>query len=60
MNIDYDEDFIRNYKKIGVSPDPANKIIWNEKLKQEIERVEYAGMVRYGYENSTVQQKKAS
>lgn len=60
MNISYDEEFIRNYKKIGVSPAPANKIIWNENLKKEIERLEYAGMVRYGYQNGTMRQEKVS
>ena len=47
MNVDFDEDFIRTYKEVGVSP--TKKIVWDEDLKTEMFKLEYAGVVRYGY-----------
>ena len=49
MKLDFDEDLIRNYKKVGESPMPAERIVWDADLKEEVSRLEYAGTVRYGY-----------
>jgi len=49
MNVGFDEDFIRMRGKVGVSELPKEPIIWDEGLKEEVYRLEYAGIVRYGY-----------
>ena len=49
MDLDFNEEFVRNFGKIGVSPEPRKKIIWPDELKKEIALHEYAGMIRYGY-----------
>ncbi len=49
MNVDFDEEFIRNHKKEGTSPEPKERIVWADDLKSEVSKLEYAGIVRYGY-----------
>ncbi len=49
LNLDFDENMIRSTGKIGVSKKPVNKIEWNAELYQEVYKLEYAGMIRYGY-----------
>ena len=49
MNLEFDEAFIRNYPRVGESPLPATKIVWDDSLKEEVYKLEYAGIVRYGY-----------
>ena len=49
MNVSFDEDFIRMRDKVGVSELPKDPIIWDERLKEEVYKLEYAGIVRYGY-----------
>jgi hypothetical protein len=51
MNIKFDEEFIRNYKKVGVSD--KKEIVWQKELEKEAALCEYSGMLRYGY-NSTL------
>ncbi len=50
MQLDFDEDFIRHYKKVGVSPKPKVNIVWDDDLRTELLKLEYAGIVRYGYD----------
>ncbi len=49
LNLDFDESLIRSTGKIEVSKKPVNKIEWNAELYQEVYKLEYAGMIRYGY-----------
>ena len=49
-NIDFDEARVRNFKKVNVSLDPV-KFSWDSDLRQEILRLEYAALRRYGYRN---------
>jgi hypothetical protein len=46
----FDEESIRNHPKVGVSPEPRQEIIWDRDLKEEVYKLEYAGMVRFGYD----------
>ena len=52
MNVDHDEDFIRNYGKVGASPEPKDELVWPEGLKKQTALLEYAGMVRHGYQDT--------
>lgn len=52
MNMDFDEEFVRNFGKIGVSPEPRSKVIWQDEVKKKIALYEYAGMIRYGYHST--------
>jgi hypothetical protein len=52
MNVDFDEDFVRNHEKVGVSPRSDEKICWNHELKKEVALCEYAGLIRYGYHST--------
>ncbi len=49
MNINFDESFIREYKKVGVSPKPQKPIVWDDALKKKVVMLEYSGIIRYGY-----------
>lgn len=49
LNLDFDENLIRSTGKIGVSKKPVNKIEWDTQLYREVYKLEYAGMIRYGY-----------
>jgi|APSaa5957512535_1039671.scaffolds.fasta_scaffold71512_2 hypothetical protein len=49
MGLDFDEDYIKNYKKINVAT--KNKLIWSNELKKETILLEYAGITRYGYQS---------
>jgi hypothetical protein len=50
MSVDFDEKFVRDYGKIGVSPE--KKTIWQDELKRKVALYEYAGMIRYGYHST--------
>ncbi len=52
MNVDFNEELVRNYGKVGVSPEPEKKIIWQDELKKKVALYEYAGMIRYGYHST--------
>ena len=52
MELDFDEDFVRNYRSVGVSPAPSEPIAWDPELKERMLRLEYAGIIRYGYEEA--------
>ena len=47
MDLEFDEDFIRSYKPVGVSPE--SDIVWDEGLKRKLAICEYAGLLKYGY-----------
>jgi hypothetical protein len=49
LNLSFSEDFIMNYPMVGTSLMPENKLVWDDKLRKEIYKLEYAGFVRYGY-----------
>ena len=49
MNLSFDEDLVRNYEKVGVSPSAKTPIEWDRKLQKEVALHEYSGLVRYGY-----------
>jgi len=50
MGIDFDTNHIRNYGKVGVSPN--KEIIWDDDLKKQIILSEYSAFKRYGYEET--------
>ena len=52
MNVKFDEGFIREYGKVGVSAKPKKKVVWPHQLKVETALYEYAGLVRYGYQST--------
>lgn len=49
MELKFDESLVRNYPIVGGSREPGRPIVWDETLKEEVLRLEYAGLVRYGY-----------
>jgi hypothetical protein len=49
LNVKYDEDQIRNRPPTNVSPRPKSPIVWDDELRREVERLEYAALIRYGY-----------
>jgi hypothetical protein len=51
LNLKFDEDFIMNYSAKNTSHKSDEKIVWEPDVKAETERLEYAGLVRYGYTN---------
>jgi len=50
MNLGFDEQLIRDHEKVGVSPE--SEVIWPAELKIETALLEYAGLARYGYQQS--------
>jgi len=49
MNIDFNEEKVKNHKMVNVSKKTNSKIIWDEDLKQEILKLEYPTLKKYGY-----------
>ena len=49
LNLKFDEQSIKNSSKVGVSQNLKNEIVWNKNLKKEVFKLEYAGIMRYGY-----------
>jgi hypothetical protein len=50
MGVDFDEGFVRGMGRVNESAAPRVPVVWDEHLKVQVERLEYAGIVRYGYE----------
>jgi hypothetical protein len=50
MNVKFDEERVRNFKKIGVSPDRSFN--WDQKLKKQVALTEYPALIRYGYQQT--------
>lgn len=51
LNLNFDEDFIMNFKEVGVSPEPRRSVGWEPELKRETEDLEKIAMIRYGYDS---------
>jgi hypothetical protein len=49
LQMPFDEQFIREFGKIGVSPKRSTGLVWDPDLKAEVIRLEYAGLTRWGY-----------
>ncbi len=49
LELKFDEEFVRNYPLVGESRKPSNPILWDEALREAVLKLEYAGLVRYGY-----------
>lgn len=49
LNLPHDPSLIRNMAPVNVSTEIELKIDWNPGLRAEVERLEYAAMIRYGY-----------
>jgi len=49
LQLPFDEQFIRGFDKVGVSPKRSTGLIWDPELEAEVIRQEYAGLVRWGY-----------
>jgi len=50
LNLNFDEDFIMNFKETGVSPEPKQKVEWDPELRRETLRLEHIALLRYGYD----------
>lgn len=53
LNLDFDEQKIRNTKPTNESKPLARPLVWDPDLKREVERIEYAGLKRFGYLDGT-------
>lgn len=49
INIKFDEERLKSFQPKHVSKSPNKPIVWDEELKIEVERLEYASLIRYGY-----------
>jgi len=49
LQLPFDEKFIRGFEKVGVSPKRSTGLAWDPELKEEVTRLEYAGLTRWGY-----------
>lgn len=47
FNVKFDEGRIRDHRRVNVTKNSS--IAWDPGLRAEVERLEYAGLVRYGY-----------
>jgi hypothetical protein len=47
--VHFNPDIIYSYPEVGVSPVPDAVFEWDAYLRKQIEMLEYAGLVRYGY-----------
>lgn len=50
LDLPFDEDFVRNYKAVNVSPKPKQEMVWEPELRTEVIKLEYAGLKRYNYD----------
>lgn len=49
LNVKFDEGLIRSSKPVNVSKTKDDKIIWDNALREDILKLEYVAMRRYGY-----------
>ena len=50
LELDFDEDRIRHHNRVNVSKTQTKEaVVWEPELRAEVERLEYAGLVQYGY-----------
>lgn len=52
LDLKFDEDYLRSLPAFGASPKLKKQIEWDPDLREEVARLEHAGMVRYGYSSS--------
>ncbi|TWT89101.1 hypothetical protein Mal64_25930 [Pseudobythopirellula maris] len=52
MGLEVDEDRVREFGKVGVSPKPMERIEWRDDVRRRAALCEYAGLVRYGYQST--------
>lgn len=52
LAVGFDEHQLRQSERINVS-DQRARLTWSDELREETHRLEYAGLVRYGYESLT-------
>ena len=51
LNVEFDEGRIRDHRHVNVTENSS--VVWDPGLRAEVERLEYAGLVRYGYVEAT-------
>jgi|GEM_PF-4738867 len=49
LNVNFDEDRIRNLAPANVSRTPSREVVWHEALRRLAEHHERAALVRFGY-----------
>ena len=49
LEVEFDPDFVLEYLPVGVSPKPENPVFWDNEVRTKAIRVEYAGILKYGY-----------
>jgi len=54
LGLPHDPSVIRNMPPVNVSTETSLKIHWEPELRAEVERLEYAAMVRHGYQTPGV------
>lgn len=51
MELDVNEELVRNSPRFGISQPKAAPLCWDPELKTKIALAEYSAFIRYGYEN---------
>ena len=54
LELDFDEDFVRGFDPVHVSPEPARDIEWDPELRREMLVLESVALRRFGYESPPV------
>ena len=49
LNLKFDEQFVRTFNPVGVSPEPSRKVTWDTALREEVLQLEQVALIRYGY-----------
>ena len=50
LGLDFNEEFIRNYKKVNVSTEEKTEMIsWDENVKEILLKMEFSALIHYGY-----------
>ena len=49
LNVAFDPQFVLGYQPVGVSPEPENPVWWDDAVRAEAIRVEYAAILQYNY-----------
>ncbi len=59
MNLSVDESLIYESARVGASKTPRQNVTWDPALNEEVKRLEYAGLVRYGYADTAAETRAA-
>lgn len=51
LNLAFDEEFVMNFGKVGVSPETKSSLTWDPGLRDEVLALERVALLRYGYAN---------